>query len=351
MQNSSPIQNVSPIQSRSGAWLARWRALRRRLIAEAGGPAELAAIRLAVNQGFVLTPLQARQAGVADACVRRLVRRGTWQSVRYGVLAVVSEEAWSCDGLDQYELDRRDHVLRCSAVALARPNHVVAGRSAAILLGLPVRQTPRDPIVNARDVRGSGPRSGALIRRVTLRPHDEWRWFGVLVTTPARTIVDLARLDRGDGIMAADAALRERVTTPDLLSEATRWSYGWPGVRSARLVVAFADPLAESPLESLVRLALHESKLPPPESQVEITVGPDRRRYRVDFLWRRQRLILEADGRDKYIADELWQEKQRELALTRAGYRIERVIWADLGRNWPLVETRLRRALSLPPTS
>ncbi|HJQ41942.1 MAG TPA: DUF559 domain-containing protein, partial [Jatrophihabitantaceae bacterium] len=70
----------------------------------------------------------------------------------------------------------------------------------------------------------------------------------------------------------------------------------------------------------------------------------------VDFLWRNARLILEADGRTKYTDDALWQEKERELALTRMGYRVERVVWSDLRRDrWPAVVDRLRFLLALPP--
>lgn len=45
--------------------------------------------------------------------------------------------------------------------------------------------------------------------------------------------------------------------------------------------------------------------------------------------------MLEADGRAKYTDDELWREKRRELALTRAGYRVVRVTWSDVVDDWP----------------
>jgi very-short-patch-repair endonuclease len=116
-------------------------------------------------------------------------------------------------------------------------------------------------------------------------------------------------------------------------------------------VASLADPLSESPLESLVRLALHESEFPAPELQVEVSVAGGQRSYRVDFMWRASRLILEADGRIKYNTSELWDEKRREMELTRAGFRVERVVWADLGPNWKIVAARLRHLLSLTPTT
>ncbi len=46
------------------------------------------------------------------------------------------------------------------------------------------------------------------------------------------------------------------------LDDALAAARGWPGVRRARSVLALASPLAESPLESLVRLRLHDAGFP-----------------------------------------------------------------------------------------
>jgi very-short-patch-repair endonuclease/uncharacterized protein YdbL (DUF1318 family) len=338
-----PEQRID--RSRSALWQARWRALRARLEAEEHDPAVKRVVRTAVAQGFVISRSHALQLGVAESVVRRMLRHGTWQSTAHGILTVIATDAWAADGADDFELGRRDHVVRCAAAAVARPDHVASARSAAIMHGLPVFRTPGAPVMTARVRRTEGVDGGLLVRRATLRPVDETEWFGVPVTTLARTVVDLARNDRYDGVMAADAALRDGLTTREELRAALWRCTGWPGVRTARMIVDFADPLAESALESLVRLSLHASNLPAPELQAAIGAG--RRTYRVDFLWRRQRLVLEADGRLKYTAEELWDEKQRELDLTRAGYRVERVVWADLGRNWGAVEMRLRRLLAV----
>jgi very-short-patch-repair endonuclease len=61
--------------------------------------------------------------------------------------------------------------------------------------------------------------------------------------------------------------------------------------------------------------------------------GADGKHYRVDFAWPEQRVVLEADGRAKYRADELWHEKRREIALKRAGFRVVRVVW-PAARAW-----------------
>ena len=325
--------------------------MREQLVGESSDVEHARAVQLAAGQGFVLSRKQARACGTSEATIRRLLRRRSWQPVRHGVMTVIGIDAWATDECDEFERERIAHTIDSAAVALARSDHVVASTSAAVLWGLPVRRVPAEPIVTCPKVRPGGRNRATLVRRTTTRPFDHTTWFGVQTTTPERTIVDLSRGDRGAGLMAADCALRDGLITRNSLDLALRWCAGWPGARSARLVASLADPLSESPLESLVRLALHESKLPEPELQVEVAVAEGQRCYRVDFMWRARRLILEADGRIKYNTSELWQEKRRELELTRAGFQVERVVWADLGPNWKAFAARLRHLLSLTPTA
>jgi hypothetical protein len=100
--------------------------------------------------------------------------------------------------------------------------------------------------------------------------------------------------------------------TPTELTETTRRGTGWPGARTAREVVGLASGLAESPLESLLRLCVVDAGLPQPQLQVPIDDPADGWWCRVDMLWPEQRVVLEADGKIKYTGAELWREKRRE---------------------------------------
>ena len=64
-------------------------------------------------------------------------------------------------------------------------------------------------------------------------------------------------------------------------------------------VVEFTDQRAESPLESIARVALRDCGLPPPDLQVWLggVVEPG---GRVDFYWKRYRTVAEVDGDLKY---------------------------------------------------
>lgn len=174
-------------------------------------------------------------------------------------------------------------------------------------------------------------------------------WFGASVTTPARTVVDCARHDRFDGIMAADAALRDELVSQSDLDRAIAHASGWPFVRRARSIVKLADGRAESPLESITRLRIADGGLPVPDLQVWIRDPWTGRRYRVDGLWAGQRVVLEIDGTGKYTAAELRREAEREHALRRLGYRIVRLMWDDVVMHWARTVRRLERELDIRP--
>jgi very-short-patch-repair endonuclease len=287
---------------------------------------------------IVLTRAAVRRRGVDEAAVRRQLRAGTWwQPVRGTVSPVVVEG-------DDHVVARRRHALTAAAVALLRPGQVVSGRSAAILHGLPTIEVPDLVELTADGSTTAGRHGRALVRTAALRPDEIMRWFGVPVTVPAVTVVDVARRDRREGIVVIDAALRERVARRTGLEAVLARSCGRPGVRQARELVALGSPRAESPLESVVRLALHDDGFPPPSLQA--LIGDER----VDMLWRSRRLIVEADGRLKYRGDlggdVMWREKKRERRLSRLGYEVVRVFWADVFDDWPATSAYLRAKLA-----
>lgn len=84
-----------------------------------------------------------------------------------------------------------------------------------------------------------------------------------------------------------------------------------------------------SRMEAKLLPLLSEAGLPIPETNVRLRVGA--RTYEVDFLWRRQKLVVETDGgrfHDHPVAGE--RDSNRNHALTGAGYRLPRLGWEDL---------------------
>ncbi len=310
-------------------WQSWWRK-------QAGSVAPLVA-----GQGFVATTAQLPALGTTRQRARTAVRTGRWTATGYGTIAPLDVR----DEEHPKLAARRRHALACSAAVLRRPGCVVNGRSAAILRGLPTYEIPGHPELTVRRRGGHGPREAAHLRPGRLHEDEVTSWFGVPVLTLARVLVELGRRDRRDrrdAIMAADAALREHLVTHADLARALERARGWPGARQAREVLALASPRAESALESLVRLVLHDAGFPPPELQVPI------RGCRVDMLWPWARLVLEIDGLEKYTGAERRRERRREKRLRGLGFRVERVTWDDVVSDWPATEALLRAALGLP---
>jgi very-short-patch-repair endonuclease len=318
---------------------AQWREWWRRRWLDCG---QSAITRRAREQGFVLTTAQVYDCGWDRHDLRREARWRRWWSPLRGVWSPITPSS-----ADPFEASRRRHALVGAAAALLRPDHVVAAATATIMHGLPTLVVPELPELLTRAAHTSGRHTRGLVRTTTLPDLDVTDWFGVPVTTVARTVVDQARHGRRDGLVAADAALCERLVARDDLDQALATLAGRRGIRRAREVLALATPLAESTLESLVRLALHDDAFPTPRLQVVIRTYAGA--YRVDMLFEEQRLIVEADGLRKYTGGERQREKVRESRLRAMNYRVERVLWEDVMTYWPQTRARLLAALADTP--
>jgi hypothetical protein len=94
------------------------------------------------------------------------------------------------------------------------------------------------------------------------------------------------------------------------------------GIARLRRVVELAEPKAESPMETRLRMLLLLAGLPRPEVQVSIHDDQGNPLGRPDLLYRAQRLAIEYDGgthRDRLIDD-----NRRQNGLISAGYRLLR---------------------------
>lgn len=304
------------------------------------GDATDPAVRASSRTGFTLDLPQCRRLRLSRRNVRTLIRRGAWTSAGIGHVSPLSLHP-PVDA-DVFLAERRRQAVAAVGAQRRLVSRVISGRSAAVLHGLPTVAVAARPELTSLGAgrQGTGERAHSFPAR--LEPDEVRHWFGVPVTSVARTIVDLARHDHRDGLLAVDAALRVDLVGVDELRRALERARGWPGARRARKVIELADRRSESALESLTRLAIHDAGLPAPHVQVAIP-GTS---YRVDMLWRRHRLILEADGRAKYHGDELWQEKRREQALRAHGYQVLRVTWDDVLRRWPVTCSWIRAGLA-----
>lgn len=194
---------------------------------------------------------------------------------------------------------------------------VLAGYSAAELLTAP--RAPADApaeIVLSRSHRYAP--VGLVIRQDELAD-DEWRTSQHIdLTTPVRTAYDLAR--RGtlvEAVVALDAiAGRFGFAPAEILLTAERHPRA-RGTRRLPEVVSLAEPLAESPMESRLRLVLVLGGLPRPASQHRVRDGYGRVTATVDLAYPEELIAIEYEGEDHFTAErgprDVYQSPERIL--------------------------------------
>jgi len=258
---------------------------------------------------------------------------------------------------DAHGLDPRLAHLQLleATVRQSSSDAVVSHMSAAAVHGLPVWADALHQVHLSRDREGGGKtRRYVRLHPGRLSAEDVVEVDGFLVTSLARTVVDLARtasLQRAVAI--GDAALAAGLGHAELdavLAEAR----GRTGAAAARRAVALLDARSETPGESSSRVVLYQLGLPPTHLQYEVLDPLGRFVARTDFCWEEARTLGEFDGKIKYgrilkegqsVSDVLFEEKRREDALRDLGWQIVRWVWDDLAHPAALGE-RIRRALA-----
>jgi hypothetical protein len=287
---------------------------------------------------------------------RRSVDQGKGTRLRRGVFT--SADRWG--GLvsrDRY-LDR----IR-AVVATRRHDPVVSHQSAAALWGIPLGGAwPHAVHVIAVPASRVRSKNGVFVHRTTFDWAEVAELDGVLVTSPARTLLDLARTASfEDAVVALDHAINPRRATPEVfsypdeLSEMLARCGSVRGSVKAQRAIDFARPNADNPGESLSRVAIFELGFPDPELQVRHR-NPHGGWYYTDVEWPGYRTIGEFDGKGKYLKDEflrgrtpgeaVYDEKVREDHLRAEGFRVVRWGPAELADRAAL--SRLLIAAGLP---
>lgn len=231
-----------------------------------------------------------------------------------------------------------------AAVLACEPSALLSHMPAVSLwaLGVAPRRPARiDVTVVGRD---PGLKPGISIHRIVSIGRDEIRRRrGIPVTSPARTILDVApRLPAAalEGIIAD--ALHRPLLRPAHLSSLLGRYPSRPGVPAIRALLesdggpAFTRSEAEKRFLGLLR----DSGLPAPEANVPI--GP----YEVDFLWREDRLVVEVDSW-RFHGDRraFERDRARDADLVSRGFRVIRVTWRQVTDDPQAVVARVAAAL------
>ena len=284
----------------------------------------------------IFTTAAALAAGFTPGQIRYRLRQGQWLSLHRDVLCAAETVERMNARPD------RGHLLRLAAAqqALRHPSWA-SHESAARLHGLALPPEVTQDVVLTQRPGSVRPRAyeGVSIHVAGVPAKDATAVHRCPTLSVARTVVDLARAwPLGAALVVGDSALRTGEATLPAIHDVLRRCSGWPGAALARRSVEHMDGRRETPLESVSWAMFVLGGLELPEVQVWIEDVDGRLLVRVDFLWRRQRVIGEADGALKYLlgagnadADPtvLLREKRRQEALERLGYGVVRWDWAD----------------------
>ncbi len=173
---------------------------------------------------------------------------------------------------------------------------------------------------------------------------------GITVTTPARTLVDMAAWTSLAGMrrlveQAAILRLLDVDAVDLVLSRGRR-----RGAPRLRAVLApwrntrERRPVVRSPLEARLLPLLIAEGLPAPRCNVKLDV--EDHRLEVDLLWEEQRLVVETDGEETHGTSAAFQrDRWRDQLLTVAGYRTARVTWRQVADEPTTVINRIARML------
>jgi hypothetical protein len=183
-----------------------------------------------------------------------------------------------------------------------------------------------------------------------LPDHERTELRGMPITTPARTVLDLASrlshrrleqvLDRGEQLRLLD--LRDLHRT--LGEHGGRC--GVPQLR--RALERYAPAVVRSELEERFLELCDEHALPRPIVNA-IVEG-----FEVDAYWPSARLVVELDGYAYHRSPEAFErDRERDVALTLAGLRVVRLTWravtTDAARSAASIRRLIARAPILPP--
>jgi hypothetical protein len=241
-----------------------------------------------------------------------------------------------------------DPVLLAQAAYLSVRDRggVMAGYTAALLLGADC--APPNAPADAWVPGSMRAPPGLRIRRGRIPEQEVCIARGCRVTDPGRTSWDLTReLGLTEAVVALDALARVGRFSPTTLLERRERERGARGCQGLSAIVALADPRAESPPETRLRVALVSSGLPAPRVQHRVVDEHGCALARCGLAYPDALLAIEYDGADHHTQARIDQDRERDAELARHGWLTHRVGRAGMGYGLPRTVSVIKKLLDL----
>lgn len=231
----------------------------------------------------------------------------------------------------------------------AGPGSALSGAAGLAALGAggsPEQIEVVRPSGKSRRARTHSPHLACVVtaRSVSLEPEDFRLCGPIPVLEPARLLIDSA------GRVSASMLRRQFIELgrndqldSACLSRIESRSEHFPGRRRLVFLASCWDPnkgRIRSILEGEFKLMCAEQQLPAPLTNHRVG------KYEVDALWKRERLVVELDGR-RFHGDAfaLEADSRKTRDLHSLGYRVLRFTWLDVTERPEWVAARIREAL------
>ncbi len=297
---------------------------------------ESAVRALAAIQFGLVTDRQARDRGVSGAAISRRVQSELWQRVLPRVYRISGVPPSGRQAAMAAALWAGEGALVSHHTAAAIWGFDVTGMR-KVELWVPSSRSMRSSLVVAH--------RGERLDRADRAVVD-----GIPITTPVRTLIDIAgRIEDEQLLALTEELVRRRVVSEDRLHarlQALR-SAGRPG--AGRLMTLLeargSGPALESRLEVRVWRLLRSSGLPVPIRQHRVVA--EGCRYRLDFAWPDRMVAVECDGWLAHGGQGAFNEDRIRLGgLVASGWRVIPVTWRECSSEPARVVRRVMAALS-----
>jgi predicted transcriptional regulator of viral defense system len=277
-------------------------------------PEDDAIAALAGRQHGVVSRAQLAELGIRAGAIKHRTSVGRLHPLHRGVYAVghraLRREAWWM-----------------AAVLAAGPGAALSYRSAAELWGIRNGSRTRVEVSVPRHRRST---TRLEVHVVDMQPDEVTLYRGIQVTTPARTLLDLAAVITEQHLNAAfqEAEVR-RLTSPTSLDALVARYAGRQGTRAIQQVLTQhhdrGRTIPTSLLERRFLALLDAHGLPRPEIN---HISPN---GELDATWHEQRLVVECDSFATHGTREAFErDRAKDRALQVAGWRVTRVTWRQL---------------------
>ena len=283
---------------------------------------EPALVELAQQQHGVFGLDQVRRLGLGAAALQARVRSGRYHRIHHAVYALVPTELLKREG------------LYTAAVLACGPGAVLSHRSAAVLHEIRDWGATRIEVTVPR--RSRRRHTGVSVHcSINLAPADIAVINNVPCTSLARTLLDLAGVvtrrqlewsfDQADTLEVLDI----NAIDDQLARNPTR--------RAAKAVRRVLDEhyigstRTRSENEELLLSITRGLGLPDPECNALIVLPDAGPPIHPDFVWREQRVIVEADSNKWHGSRQrIESDRRRDQRLTATGWTVIRTTWSQM---------------------